>query len=289
MTMNVYRNIGLNVCCFRGTRVYINLKCLYLSSYQKYNSRVSVERNMFGRLRCSANLTFLTSSLKRLLSSVHSNKIALNIPPALLYSTVNNSLKVCWNCKNGVKSNLFFCESCGVLQPVNKHKDLFQIIGVNRSYRGDNAELRQKYRSLQALLHPDKFSSKHQREQELSEEFSSVVNKAYATLSDPLERGLYLLGLHGASIEEGTTDIDKMFLMEIMERNEEIENETDPQKLKEFYANNKDQFDALTSKVGEAFDSNNIEVAKKLLTNMKYYRSIETKIKEIKQKLNIPD
>ncbi|KAG8312673.1 hypothetical protein J6590_018313 [Homalodisca vitripennis] len=77
--------------------------------------------------------------------------------------------------------------------------------------------------------------------------------------------------------------------MEIMERNEEIENETDPQKLKNFYANNKDQLDDLISKVAEAFDSNNIEAAKKLLTKMKYYHSIETKIKEIKQKLNIPD
>lgn len=85
-----------------------------------------------------------------------------------------------------------------------------------------------------------------QKEQEISEEFSSVVNKAFSTLSNPLERGLYLLSLHGVSIGEGNTDVDKVFLMEIMERNEEIENETDPQKLKEFNLANKEQLQLLT-------------------------------------------
>lgn len=42
-------------------------------------------------------------------------------------------------------------------------------------------------------------------------------------------------------------------------------------------------------KTTEAFNSNNIEEAKKLLTEMKYYSSIDSKIKEMKQKLNIPD
>uniref|UniRef100_A0A1B6G6W6 J domain-containing protein n=1 Tax=Cuerna arida TaxID=1464854 RepID=A0A1B6G6W6_9HEMI len=288
--MNLHREIMTNVCRFLGTSVQINQSlCLHSSCYKNLN--VILDRNIHWHIRSSVKVfNFLhLNSFQKPPSSVLCDKIALSIPSVTLYSTVIDPVQVCWNCNASVNSKSIFCESCGVLQPVNRTADFFEIIGVNRSYMTDNASLRQKYRSLQTLLHPDKFSSKPKKEQELSEEFSSVVNKAYSTLSDPLERGLYLLGLHHVSIEEGTTDVDKTFLMEIMERNEEIENETDPQMLKEFYMNNKDQLDDLISKVAEAFDLNNIEAAKKLLTKMKYYHSIETKIKEIKQKLNIPD
>jgi len=43
-------------------------------------------------------------------------------------------------------------------------------------------------------------------------------------LAHPLKRGLYMLQLKGISIPEGTTSLNPEFLMEIMERNEEIEN-----------------------------------------------------------------
>lgn len=43
-------------------------------------------------------------------------------------------------------------------------------------------------------------------------------------MTHPLKRGLYMLQLKGVSISEETTSLNSKFLMEIMERNEEIEN-----------------------------------------------------------------
>lgn len=43
-------------------------------------------------------------------------------------------------------------------------------------------------------------------------------------MTHPLKRGLYMLQLKGISIPEETTTLNPEFLMEIMERNEEIEN-----------------------------------------------------------------
>lgn len=62
-----------------------------------------------------------------------------------------------------------------------------------------------------------------QREKDLSESLSSLVNKAYSTLLNPLDRGIYMLKLHNVSIPEETTSLGPEFLMEIMELNEEIE------------------------------------------------------------------
>lgn len=49
-----------------------------------------------------------------------------------------------------------------------------------------------------------------------------MINKAYKTLQSPLERGEYLLRLHGVTLPEDNTISDPEFLMEMMERNEEV-------------------------------------------------------------------
>lgn len=85
-----------------------------------------------------------------------------------------------------------------------------------------------------------------QEEKIISEEYSALVNKAYSTLINPLERGLYMLKLSGFSIEEDTKEMDKTFLIEIMERNEEIENEKDANKLRQFHIKNKESIASLT-------------------------------------------
>lgn len=50
-----------------------------------------------------------------------------------------------------------------------------------------------------------------------------MINKAYYTLSHPLQRGIYLLNLNNITLPEGTTNMNPEFLMDILEKNEEIE------------------------------------------------------------------
>lgn len=48
------------------------------------------------------------------------------------------------------------------------------------------------------------------------------MNKAYQTLLSPINRAEYFLQLHNVTIPEGNTAVNKEFLMEMMERNEEV-------------------------------------------------------------------
>lgn len=79
-----------------------------------------------------------------------------------------------------------------------------------------------RFRNFQSVIHPDKFSIRTQEEQDLSSEWSSLVNKAYKTLQTPFARGEYLLKLKGLSLPEQNTIQDPEFLMEMMEKNEEV-------------------------------------------------------------------
>ena len=57
--------------------------------------------------------------------------------------------------------------------------DNFSIFGIERSFALDPAQLAKTYKALQRQLHPDLFSLKSKEEQDLSAEWSSLVNDGY--------------------------------------------------------------------------------------------------------------
>ena len=57
--------------------------------------------------------------------------------------------------------------------------DNFSIFGIERSFALDPARLAKTYKALQRQLHPDLFSLKSKEEQDLSAEWSSLVNDGY--------------------------------------------------------------------------------------------------------------
>lgn len=193
----------------------------------------------------------------------------------------------CWNCNYMYKSELF-CSKCKALQELPQNLNYFDIIGIRKNYIVTNEEVHKKYRELQKVLHPDKFGNKSEKERQISENLSSLINKAYSTLVHPLKRGLYMLQLEGISIPEATTNLNPEFLMEIMERNEEIENAMgDKDKIFQLAKESKEVLDILSKQVAEAFNKEDIETATKILIRMKYYDSINNRLKRLKHDLGI--
>lgn len=85
-------------------------------------------------------------------------------------------------------------------------QDLFALLGLGAPrYRLDPRELDLAFRKLQFELHPDRFTGAPERERQLSESASSLVNKAYATLRSPLLRAQYLLRQRGIETDTEVT------------------------------------------------------------------------------------
>lgn len=73
------------------------------------------------------------------------------------------------------------------------------------------------------------------------------MNNAYSTLIHPLKRGLYMLKLNDITISEETDNMNAEFLMEIMEKNEEIEDAGDDvEKIKKLVQENEIMLNNLT-------------------------------------------
>lgn len=70
------------------------------------------------------------------------------------------------------------------------------------------------------------------REHEFAQLQSSLLNKAYNTLKDPLARAKYMLQLEGIQIEESASLEDPELLLEVLEMREELEQATSEDELK---------------------------------------------------------
>ena len=108
---------------------------------------------------------------------------------------------MCWHCQSEV-SGEYFCDRCVKVQPVSKELDYFTCMGFPRRLTIDQRQLETKFYELSRAFHPDFYQNKSADEQAISLDNSALLNTAYRTLRDPIERAEYLLGLEAGAVKE---------------------------------------------------------------------------------------
>jgi len=98
----------------------------------------------------------------------------------------------------------------------------FELFELPVSIKIDKGKLAQKYFELQKKYHPDFFANGTEHEQEQALEISSQLNKALKILKNEEETIKYVLQLKGHLEEEEKYQLPPAFLMEMMELNEEL-------------------------------------------------------------------
>ena len=145
-------------------------------------------------------------------------------------------------------------------------KNYFALFDLEPAFQIELAHLEQRYRALQARVHPDKFSSASDAEKRLSMQCSTHVNEAYQTLQQPLRRARYLLSLQGIDTQEETnTAMPIDFLMQQMEWREAIGAATD--------AAAATALDQLASQLRQATQQLHAELAQQLDQQHDYMRA----------------
>ena len=105
----------------------------------------------------------------------------------------------CWNCGAEHAPGLF-CPACNALQPLPERADYFQVLDLPRRLVIDPELLQKRYYDLHRRLHPDLFQTEPQAARQASLRNTAAVNRAYRSLRDPVDRGLYWLTLQGESV-----------------------------------------------------------------------------------------
>ncbi|ASM77718.1 CoA-transferase [Vitreoscilla filiformis] len=107
---------------------------------------------------------------------------------------------------------------------MNLQDDDFTLFGLPPQFALDRAQLDERWRTLQAQVHPDKFAADGAAAQRVAMQWAVRVNEAYRRLKTPLERASYLCELRGAAIgAENNTAMPAAFLMQQMEWREALD------------------------------------------------------------------
>jgi molecular chaperone HscB len=107
----------------------------------------------------------------------------------------------CWSCSIGHNDSTLFCPHCSKIQPP-PGGDFFQVFGLERRFTIDLPALEHEFHRLSRKVHPDRFARAGEKEREWSLADTALLNDAYRTLKEPLNRTEYLLKLEGAEIGE---------------------------------------------------------------------------------------
>ncbi|CBK43696.1 Co-chaperone protein HscB (Hsc20) [Nitrospira defluvii] len=95
--------------------------------------------------------------------------------------------------------------------------DYFTCFGLPRRLALDPQALEAKFYELSRAFHPDFYQNKSDAEQTISLDNSAMLNTAYRTLRDPIQRAEYLLDLEAGSVKDIRTTPPADLFEEILE------------------------------------------------------------------------
>src|SRR6476660_6614605 len=101
--------------------------------------------------------------------------------------------------------------------------DHFERLGLSRRFSVDPAAVERAYLARSRAVHPDFHQTGTAAEQRTSLELSAALNEAYLAVKDPYRRAEYLLGLYGGPSAREEKNLDQVFLAEMLDLRERIE------------------------------------------------------------------
>ncbi len=129
---------------------------------------------------------------------------------------------MCWHCQSEVPGG-YFCGRCVKVQPLSKELDYFTCLNLPRKLNLDDKALEETFYALSRTFHPDYFATKDASEKAISLGNTALLNAAYRTLKDPIQRVEYLIRLEAGSAQEIRTTPPADLFNEILELQEDVE------------------------------------------------------------------
>ena len=104
------------------------------------------------------------------------------------------------------------------------NRDFFSFFGIEPQLALDPVSLQKRFYELSRQWHPDRFAFKSPAEQQLALENTALLNDAFRTLKQPVERAEYVLSRHGLAPDEAAAKkVPPELLEEVFELNMAID------------------------------------------------------------------
>ena len=132
----------------------------------------------------------------------------------------------------------------------------FELFDLAPSYALEAEALEQRYRDIQARIHPDRFAQAGEAERRASMQWTTRVNEAYRTLKSPVQRAKYLLELQGVDVAfETSTQMPPEFLTRQLELREALAEARGAEALDRLRDDVRTETRVLEARIGELLDA----------------------------------
>ncbi|KAG0352524.1 hypothetical protein BGZ54_002717 [Gamsiella multidivaricata] len=190
----------------------------------------------------------------------------------------------CWKCSTPIPFMALLCSNpdCKVVQPIAPGANYYETLGLNPepTFDVDVKTLRNKFLRIQQQIHPDSYSLNTNGDQMYAQQQSSLANKAYSTLKEPLSRANYMLDLLGAPIHETESLNAPELLMEVMEARELLEDAQTEEEVEDLKNTNDARIKETVDGLTKAFGEQDLEAAKTLAIELQYWIRIKNVIRD---------
>lgn len=185
--------------------------------------------------------------------------------------------------------NALACPSCGTLQPLPSELDPYQLLGLDFGQIGRNgwdvepAELKATWRKAMALSHPDRMGGKDESQQRIADQQSAMLNKAYETLREPLQRAHMLLERFASSVPSESESLeDPDVLMSVLELREELEEAQSEDQVARIQERNRKRLQAAIQDLQAAFGQSppDLDAARSAAVGLRYWANIDKAARE---------
>jgi molecular chaperone HscB len=172
-------------------------------------------------------------------------------------------------------------------------KNYFELFGLPAAFAVERELLAERYRELQQETHPDRYAHGSEQEKRLSMQAATHLNEALETLKDPILRGRYLLSLNGVQMDTTQSTQDTAFLMEQLERREELaeaKSQPDPYAVTDrIQSDVKKRMNGLSDELAGLFekpDREKMEAAQEILRKMQFLQKLRHDAQLLEEELD---
>ncbi|PCH33639.1 hypothetical protein WOLCODRAFT_135234 [Wolfiporia cocos MD-104 SS10] len=185
----------------------------------------------------------------------------------------------CPQCSAPLPSALPACTQCyfvGKLDPAHTYHDLLGMSYEPNPFAMDSEALKQSYRRLMRVVHPDRWHGKGEGKVEAAQTLSSGIVAAYQKLENPMLRIQYILEHEGFPITEDDSGGDPEILHETMEYHEMIDEADTPEKLQAIGSEISEKIETVMEEITTLVGQKRWEDSKKAAVRLKYLLGIRT-------------
>jgi len=186
-----------------------------------------------------------------------------------------------------------FCERLNFKSFTGVFVNYFQIFGFSAQFDVDINQLAELYQTLQKKVHPDKFAHASSQDQLAAVKKSTLINDAYQTLKNPLQRAQYLLKLRESDQpNEQASFSDNSFLMRQMELHEMLDDVKHADDMdhaifelsKELDTGSAELFSIMHAQLDENTTASNL-LAGDNLRKLKFYKKLQVDLDKLEDQL----